>query len=502
MMWRMPFAPVYPTAEIRTLEATAQAAMPQPSLMERAGRAAAEHARRIIGERGRSVLIVAGPGNNGGDAFEAAVHLKNWFYRVEATFTGDPDRLPADAARAYEKWKQAGGAALASFPVDSAARRYDLIVDGLFGIGLARPLEGAYAECIERINRSDVPVLALDIPSGINADTGAVMGVAVRAAHTITFLALKPGLLTLDGPDHCGALSMDPIGVQAEALQPPRGRLLSADILAQTLSPRPRNFHKGHAGNVAVLGGAPGMVGAALLAGRAALKCGAGRVYLGLLDEQAPRVDVLQPELMVRRASDLPLDDCVIAAGPGMGQSAAAKALLERALDAPAAAVLDADALNLVAAHAELAAALRDRKQAVLLTPHPAEAARLLGVQTGEVQADRIAAARAMAERYRALVALKGNGTVVATPRGDWWINPTGHPGMASAGMGDALTGLVGSFLAQGAQPTLALLAGVWLHGAAADSVADAQGGPLGTSASDVIEHARQLLNRAPTRVR
>jgi hydroxyethylthiazole kinase-like uncharacterized protein yjeF len=487
----MAFAPIYLTADIRAIEASAGASR----LMERAGLAAAEHAGAIMGERSRAVLLVAGPGNNGGDAFEVAAHLKRRFYRVETLLLGDSGRLSGDARAAFGKWQSAGGECIGEFPGD-AAQRFGLIVDGLFGTGLARPLEGVFADTVQRMNGCGLPILALDVPSGINADTGAVMGAAVRAAHTITFIALKPGLLTSDGPDHCGALRVDALGLDAEALRPPPGRLLSADAIREALAPRRRSFHKGDAGNVAVLGGARGMVGAALLAGRAALKCGAGRVYLGLLAADAPLADEAQPELMLRPAADAPLDDAVLAAGPGMGQDAQARALLERALSADSPAVLDADALNLIAADAGLAALVAARRAPTIMTPHPAEAARLLACGTREVQADRIAAACAIAARHRALVALKGNGTVVAEPGGGWWINPTGHAGMASAGMGDALTGIVAGLLAQGAGPRAALTAGVWLHGAAGDAAAAVIGGPLGTTASDVIEQARAVLNR------
>ncbi|MBI2960896.1 MAG: NAD(P)H-hydrate dehydratase, partial [Betaproteobacteria bacterium] len=360
-----------------------------------------------------------------------------------------------------------------------------------------RPLSGRHADLVRSINSLGAPILAIDIPSGLNADTGAVMGEAVRAAHTITFIGLKPGLLTLDGPDCCGALEVASIGLDAETLCAPEGRFLDPSILAGVLPHRPRNFHKGLAGNVGVLGGARGMIGAAILAGRAALSSGSGRVYLALLAEDAPQVDFLQPELMLRTPEFVldAKDMNVIAAGPGMGQSEGAGRLLAQAIASPAALVLDADALNLLAANAALAEVLAGRAAPTLLTPHPAEAARLLGCSTREVQADRIAAARRIAGRYRSAVALKGNGTVIADAGGAWWINSSGNPGMASAGMGDALTGFIASLMAQGAPALEALLAGVFLHGAAGDAAA--KRGPLGLTASDVIEQARSILNSA-----
>ena len=487
--------PIFTTAGIRVIERAVMTGPGAPRLMERAGLAAAEYARRIMPERAKNVLIVAGPGNNGGDAFELAVHLKRWFYRVTVVFAGKRESLSGDAGAALRKWEAAGGAFLDDVPGEG---RWDFVVDGLFGIGLVRPLTGRHAELVERMNRMGAPMLSLDVPSGVNADTGAVMGVAVRANHTVTFIALKPGLLTLDGPDYCGALLVDTLGIGLDRLAPGEGQLITRKALDAVLAPRPRNYHKGHAGSVGVLGGARGMAGAALLAGRAALLTGAGRVSVGMLAEQAPALDPSQPELMLRRAQDV-LDGSmnVLAAGPGMGNSTASKALLEKALRAEAPIVLDADALNLIAADGQLRDILRGRPGRKLLTPHPAEAARLLGNETRSVQADRLAAAKAIASRYDCAVALKGNGTVVADRDGGWWINSSGNAGMASAGMGDALTGIVAGLVAQGAEALSALRAGVFLHGAAADALVAQGHGPLGITASEVIASARVLLNEA-----
>jgi hydroxyethylthiazole kinase-like uncharacterized protein yjeF len=324
------------------------------------------------------------------------------------------------------------------------------------------------------------------------------MGCAVRASHTLTFIAHKPGLLTLDGPDHCGDLRLDTLGIDPEPLLAPEGRLLDRDVLGGAIRQRAKNFHKGQAGSVGILGGATGMVGAAVIAGRAALKCGAGRVYLGLLTPRPPCVDYAQPELMLRKPKELFAKSFVnaLVSGPGMGKSDAARRLLAAALVAPVPIVLDADALNLIAASRALVASLAKRKAGAVLTPHPAEAARLLGVTTGGVQADRVASARTIAQRYRSWVVLKGNGSVIAAPDGKFWINPSGNPGMASAGMGDALSGMIAALMAQGAAPLQALLAGVYLHGAAADALAASGTGPIGITASEVIDRARTLLNR------
>jgi len=487
--------PIYTASEIRQLEQLAASAPGAPVLMERAGLAAAEHARELCGDTAKDVLVLAGPGNNGGDAFEVAAHLKRWFHRVHLVFAGEQKSLSRDAAAALGKWRAAGGTLLAEIP---EAMRFGLAIDGLFGTGLARPLAGRHAALVAGLDALGAPILALDVPSGINADTGTVMGAAVRATHTITFIAHKPGLLTLDGPDHCGELKLDTLGVDCAHLLAPQGAVLGPDILAGALAPRPRNFHKGRAGSVGVLGGAAGMTGAAFLAGRAALKCGAGRTYLALLDPGAPSLDPVHPELMLRSPKDLlePGLLTVLAAGPGMGRSDAAKKALGSALALELPLVLDADALNLISGSKPLSAAVREREAATLMTPHPAEAARLLDQDTQRVQADRVASAKAIARRFRAFVALKGNGSIVAAPDGKWWINTSGNPGMASAGMGDVLTGIVAALLAQGTPPLRALLAGVHLHGAAADELSAAGTGPIGMTAGEVADRARTLLNR------
>ena len=488
----MPALPIYTTTAIRKLEELAAPA--SGTLMERAGAAAAEFARDLCGDTAKAILVVAGPGNNGGDAFEVAAHLKRWFFRVSVVFSGERGKLPKDAQAALGKWEAAGGTLLHDVPGEP---RFDLAVDGLFGTGLARALAGTHGTLVEKLNALGVPILALDVPSGIDADTGAIMGCAVRASHTLTFIAHKPGLLTLEGPDHCGELKLDTLGLDPVRLLEPEGMLLDADILGRAITPRPRNFHKGQAGSVGVLGGAAGMVGAAVIAGRAALKCGAGRVYVGLLTPRPPYVDDVQPELMLRKPAallDKELVD-VLVVGPGMGKADSARRLLAAALAAPVTIILDADALNLIAASRALATSLAKRKAATILTPHPAEAARLLGVTTGKAQADRVAAARTIAKRYRCIAVLKGNGSVIAEPGGKFWINPSGNPGMASAGMGDALAGIVAALCAQGAEPLQALLAGTYVHGAAADALVAAGSGPRGITASEVIDGARALIN-------
>ncbi|MGQ0752709.1 MAG: NAD(P)H-hydrate dehydratase [Betaproteobacteria bacterium] len=484
--------PIYTTAEIRDIEAAA-ATLP---LMERAGLAAAEFARTVAPESGRPVLVIAGPGNNGGDAFVIARHLKQWWFKVCVVFLGDASKLSRDASAALQGWRDAGGTTVAAIP---SGVEWGLVVDGLFGIGLQREVTGVHAQAVSAINALSAPKLAVDIPSGLASDIGQIMGCAVCADHTITFIGLKPGLLTGDGPDHCGELHVADLGIGAASLRPPRSSVIGAAVLANALPPRRQNTHKGHYGSVALVGGAHGMVGAVLLAGRAALKLGAGRVYLGLIAHDAPLVDMTQPELMLRKAHGvLKLDHLTaLAIGPGLGQSPEAAFCLDRAMDAVVPLVIDADGLNLTGATPALKAKLQKRVAPTVLTPHPAEAARLLGCSTAEVQRDRVAASLKLAERLRSHVVLKGAGSVCAAPDGTWGINVSGNPGMASAGMGDVLTGLVVALLGQGIEPKSALQCAVHLHGAAADWLVAQGAGPAGLAASETIDCARRLINEA-----
>ena len=462
----------------------------QPPLMERAGGAAARLAGQLLAGSGRRPLVLAGPGNNGGDAFVAARLLKAQGLDPYLAFAGDADSLPADAAAAHARWLASGG-------VDHqeiAAGDYGLAIDGLFGIGLKRPLQGRYADWVAQINALPCPILALDIPSGLDADSGAAPGPVVRASHTLSFIALKPGLLTLDGPDHCGDIQVDDLGLDLAAVTD-CGHTVAPSLFAAALRPRRRNSHKGSYGSAGIVGGANGMTGAALLAGRAALHLGAGKVYVGLLEALA--VDPAQAELMLRDPQEvLALATC-LALGPGLGDTPAALQLLRLALRSELPLLLDADALNLLAAHPVLQQQLARRQGANLLTPHPAEAARLLGTGTDTVQADRVATARTLARRYNAAVVLKGCGSVVALADGRWFINRSGNPGLASAGSGDVLTGMAAALLAQGLSAESALLAAVHFHGAAADACVAAGNGPIGLCAGELIPMARRLLNES-----
>jgi len=454
--------PVYLTEDIRRIE---QAAGDAP-LMERAGAAAAELAATLLSDKGKEVLVLAGPGNNGGDAEVVARLLKERFFRI--SIVKKIEEIPKNI-------------------------HWNLIVDGLFGIGLSRPIDGAYAKLVDYVNAQTCPVLALDIPSGLNSDTGQVLGCAVRATHTITFIGLKPGLLTLDGPDHCGLLSVANLQVDHSSVRA-GGWLAEPALFRNILKPRPKNFHKGMSGSLAVIGGAAGMAGAALLAGRAALKLGAGRVYVGLLEELS--IDSGAPELMLRHPDEvLGLDLEAIAIGPGLGKGERAEALLAAVLASDIPCVIDADALNLISESEDLRKACARRSADTLLTPHPAEAARLLAETTAQVQADRLKAARALSANLNAHVVLKGNGSIIAARDGHWFVNTSGNPGMASAGMGDALSGMLGALLAQKYTGETTLVLGVHLHGCAADELVSAGTGPVGLNASELIEPARRIWN-------
>ncbi len=478
--------PILRLPELRELESRHAAA--DPSLMERAGAAATDLILELLEGRREPALIVCGPGNNGGDGLVAARFLKERGHTPVVVFAGDPARLPPDAARALEAWRWMGGHCHEAIP----AGTYALAVDALFGIGLTRPVEGRHAELVAAMESLGCPVLSLDIPSGLDSETGRLLGRAVRADRTLSFIALKPGLLTLDGPDHCGAVTVADLGLGPD-FGAAGGRVLEKDIFQALLRPRPRNSHKGSFGSAGILGGAPGMAGAALLAGRAALKLGAGRVHVGMLERLA--VDPVQPELMLREAAQVLSLATALAIGPGLGDSAPAVDLLRAAIAAELPLVLDADALNLLAAHPSLARELPRRRAPTLLTPHPAEAARLLGSDTAAVQGDRLAAALELARRFRADTVLKGAGSVVASADGAWSINASGNPGLASAGSGDVLTGIVLALLAQGWPADAALAAAVHLHGEAAEWLVAAGVGPVGMAAGELIDSARHVLN-------
>ncbi|MDO6385802.1 MULTISPECIES: NAD(P)H-hydrate dehydratase [unclassified Uliginosibacterium] len=480
------FIPILGSEALRALEQLyAQA---QPPLMERAGQAAAAWALELLGEARGPVLVLVGPGNNGGDGYVLARELAARGLQVVLATPAGVSSLPPDARAARERWLASGGQIVSDF----IGTRWALAVDALFGIGLKRPPAGLYAEWIVRLNALTCPVLALDTPSGLDAETGACVGPTVRASHTASFIAHKPGLLTLDGPDHCGELRLFDLDLPVPE---DAGRVLAPELFSAHLQPRRRNVHKGDFGAVGVIGGAAGMQGAALLAARAALHLGPGKVFLGLLDAQSAGVDPLYPELMLRAPGELALLVKALALGPGLGRGETAQAQLRRALGFAGPLLLDADALNLLAEDPPLQDLLRRRAWPGVLTPHPAEAARLLGTGTAAVQADRLRAAQALARRFNAEVILKGCGSIVAGSQGAWFINASGNAGMAVGGMGDVLTGLIVALLAQGWPALDAAAAACHLHGCAADQLACEGIGPVGLTPSETMPAARRIFN-------
>ena len=487
----MALEPIFRVDGIRAIEA-ANRAMP---LMERAGVAAATLARELLDDRAPRALVLAGPGNNGGDAFVVARLLKSWFFEVAVAFCGDSTRQPRDAAAAFKAWSDAGGETLASWPDRDD---WGLIVDGMFGIGLTRAIDAAPAQWVERANSSGSRVLALDVPSGLNADTGVAYSPTIRAHATSTFIGLKPGLLTADGPDHCGEIRVDRLGLDLSTQS--AGRRLDWDSLAEVL-PAPlhrtrHNVHKGTFGTLGIVGGNDGLVGAAILSGRAAVHLGAGKVWVGLAANERPAVDWAQPELMLRRARDvLESKPDALIVGPGLGTDANSRTLLAQALAHACPLVVDADALNLISTDATLAAAAAARSAPTVMTPHPTEAARLAGSKTEAVQSDRLHAACDLASRFNASVVLKGAGSVIAHADDSWAINTSGNVALASGGTGDVLAGMLGALLAQGVPSKQALELAVCLHGAAADALVADGVGPLGATASELLPVARRLVN-------
>ena len=493
--------PVYLTAEIRKIEEIAAAMPDPPKLMEKAGLAAAHiAAEKLLTRNMKKVLILAGPGNNGGDALVTARYLKQWQFAVTLVFTGIRERLSYDAQQALEAWLSVGGEISRQI---STNEKWDAVIDGLFGIGLgppkARNLDGEYLDLVNTINDMNLPILALDVPSGLGSDNGCVYGTAVQATLTVTFIGLKPGLLTHEGPEYCGKILVRELELDPPAMLTPKTWVINQTAAQRLLpSPRPANSHKGTFGSIGILGGSTGMIGAALLSGKAALKLGSGRVYLGLIAQDAPTVDPTQPELMLRTPHELfKLQhlSCLIV-GPGLGIELGSETLIDCALDTNLPLVLDADALNQLSNHTQLVNKLQSRQYPTILTPHPAEAARLLNKDTATIQNDRMATALKLAQHFNCFIVLKGAGSICASPGKKHFINDSGNPGLGSAGTGDVLSGIIGALLAQGLNAEHALLLGVYLHGAAADALLEKQGGPVGMTASEIINAARYLLNQ------
>jgi ADP-dependent NAD(P)H-hydrate dehydratase / NAD(P)H-hydrate epimerase len=489
-----PEQPVYRAAQVREADRRAiqDHGIPAYELMSRAA-AAALHALRARWPRAQRIRVVCGAGNNAGDGYVLARLARAAGLDARVLWLRDPGGLRGAAATAHAD-ASAAGVALAAFE-PAALADADLIVDALLGTGLDRPLAAEWAAAVAAIDAAGRPVLALDIPSGLHADTGAVLGCAVRADLTITFIAPKLGLYTGAGPDHVGQIELANLDVPDAVFQalPVAAWHVAAEALPRWLpGPRPRTAHKGRFGHVLVVGGQPGMGGAARLAAEAAARAGAGLVSVATHPQHAATLNSDRPELMctgVACAEDLrPLlaRATVVAVGPGLGQDAWARNLLATLWDADLPLVLDADALNLLARNPL-------RRDDWVLTPHPGEAARLLGTTAAAVQADRPAAVAALQSRYGGVVVLKGAGTLIHDGQ-VCRLSTVGNPGMASGGMGDVLTGVIAGLRAQGLDPLAAAAAGVLVHGLAGDAVARA-GGERGLLAGDLLLDVRRLVN-------
>jgi NAD(P)H-hydrate epimerase len=462
-------------------------------LMQRAA-AAAFGLLQANWPQARSVAVVCGGGNNGGDGYVLARLARAAKLEVHVVALESP-HAGGDAARACSDWTDAGGGVL---DAEAELPLADVYVDAIFGTGLTRPPSGVAARWIERLNAAGRPVLALDVPSGLDADTGQAPGVAVRAAATVSFVARKRGLYTGAAADHIGAVVIADLEVPAAVFANTRAdaELAAIDVIRAWLPPRSGNVHKGTFGHVLAIGGDTGMGGSIRLCSEAALRIGAGLVSVATRGEHVAAINAARPELMARGVGGpqeleaLLEQASVVALGPGLGMQAWGHALWYSAIAAGRPMVLDADALNLLARDG---VALPSQ---CVLTPHPGEAARLLHSETQAVAADRFAAARAIARRFNSVAVLKGAGTLVAAPDGEVAVCPWGNPGMASGGMGDALTGVIAGLLAQGLDAWQAAYAGVALHALAGDAAA--RNGQAGTLASDLFGPLRALRNGLP----
>ncbi len=457
---------LYSVASTRLLEQQAQRDLPFHTLMQRAGLAVAKLALAVA-PHAQLIWVACGPGNNGGDGLEAAMHLKRWGKPVVVTWLGVTDLLPADAAISLQNAKNAGVVF-----ADEPPAFFDLVLDALLGIGARECApKSRMASWIDLINSAGAPVLAVALPTGLQADTGAASPKCIKATHTLSLLTLKPGLFTAQGRDAGGTIWHDDLGTlqtltNTLALRSPDAWLAGKPEPMK----RAHDTHKGTFGDVAVIGAASGMVGAALLSANAALHSGAGRVFVSLLDGGSLTVDTTQPEFMFRPPEALPLEDLTVVCGCGGGTAIAPQ--LPKLLASSRPMVIDADALNSIASDTALQAMLAarfSRSASTILTPHPLEAARLLGCSSAQVQADRLASAQQIAQRYSCTVVLKGSGTVIAQPGKIPVINPTGNARLATGGTGDVLAGMIGAYVASGLSEFDAAWQAVYQHGTLAE---------------------------------
>jgi len=485
--------PLYTTAQVRELDRLAieEAGIPGYTLMTRAGEACWT-VMRAQWPAVRSVVVFCGAGNNGGDGFVIGRLALEAGWQVQLVQLGNAAQMQADAQQARDAFLSAGGQVQAF--TENMAIKAAVIVDALLGTGVDRPLQGLWRSAIEIMNAATAPVLAVDVPSGLQADTGTVAGGAIKADQTVTFIGRKAGLYTGAAADHCGNITFADLGVPEDILKqvPVAATLRRQPPLGRLASPRPRNTHKGDYGHVLVIGGDHGMVGAARLASEAALRSGAGMVSLATRPEHAALIAAACPELMchgvatARALKALLQSADVILIGPGLGRSAWAQSLLSAVLESTLPRLIDADALNCIAGQAQ-------PFDSQVLTPHPGEAARLLDQAVVDVQSDRFAAARAITRQYGGTTVLKGAGTLIQPAEGLPVVCAAGNPGMATAGSGDVLAGVIAALMAQGLDTEAAAVAGVCAHACAGDIAA--RDGERGLIARDIMTALRTVLN-------
>jgi NAD(P)H-hydrate epimerase len=486
-------AEIYSVASVRAIDQAAinDAGISGYALMTRAAEAALNEAQARFPDAKRW-QVICGSGNNGGDGYVLARLAAGRGIGVSVLTMSSPESLQGDAATANQDFAAEGGVAAAyEGSLDAEA---ELLVDAILGSGLERELEGPFAEVVQAINEHDAPVLALDVSSGLNADTGAVMGVAVQADLTVTFVGLKSGLFLQDGPTYVGELRFAGLDIPAECLatQQAEQQRISEDVIRPLLAPRQRNAHKGDFGHVLIVGGGPGMSGAVRLCGEAALRSGAGLVSVATHPSHHAMLASGRPELMchaVESAKDLqPFIEraTVIALGPGLGTGQWSQSVFDAVLKSDLPMVVDADALNLLSQS-------ESRKADWILTPHPGEAARLLESSASDVQKDRGGSLAKIADRFGGTVVLKGSGSLVSAIDGPNWLCSAGNPGMAAPGMGDVLTGIIAALRAQGLSAEMAAVAGVDIHARAGDAAAAS--GERGLLASDLLQELRAWVN-------
>lgn len=476
--------PIYLQSQIRELESLAMSyGISADEMMSRAGHAAFMTLKRNW-PSAKTVLIICGSGNNGGDGYVLARLLQERAFEVQVRYVGDIASLKKEALHAYEACKKA------HIPIQAMdlheTWQADVLVDAFLGIGLKGELRQEAKEIIEKINASKLNIFSLDVPSGLDVDTGTGLPIAVNAQVTLTFIAKKIGLLTNDGPDYCGTLFYDDLGLPNTLFEKVKPIATSCDFSDKTLSlpPRKKNSHKGDFGHVVILGGAPGMSGAVKLAGMGALRVGAGLVTVVTHEAHASLININQPELMSKIWNEQDSEvffqkASLIVLGPGLGQNEWSKKVFETSLRSSLPMILDADALNLLSQKPQ-------KRDNWILTPHPGEAARLLGTTTKTVQQDRLSAIKALQKQYGGVIVLKGCGTLIADSH-TIKISTLGNPGMASGGMGDLLTGMIAGFFSQHCSLMTAACLGVMTHARAGDVAVKNRQNPVGLLASDLV---------------